>query len=282
MPNIKGELDKLQVMADLGMEDELKSQSYFPTLQNMATGPTTPGVDWQTRIEAFTTQDGYDVLIETRDKHLAVHSPYWEEQYHIQLAKCCSYLLENQGELTSQQHDTIKSKALALYPELATYPGAWRALDSEAARTMPRNQSLQLTKFDLAATLETLKAPRTSTPPQPDDKPEPGTGHVIEIPELKDFIHRSNSVTKKTLSTFFSAAATLKSTYPENTAVLADTALYAVCKVLANEEKYWQASPKLAEFKNGTRLNLEDLPTLRSELSEFKSAVAWLKSVTDL
>ena len=282
MPNIKGELDKLQVMADLGMEVELKSQSYSPTLQNMATGPTTPGVDWKTRVEALTTQEGYDVLTETLDKHLTVHSLSWEEPYHIQLAKCCSYLLENKGELTLEQHDAIKSKILSLYPELADYPDAWRTLDSEAARNMPRNQDLALTKFDLVATLEALKAPTLSTPPQPADTPERGTGHVIEIPALRDFIHRSNSVTEKTLSAFLSEAAELKANHPENTTLLANTALYAVCKVLANDERYWKVSPKLAEFKDGTRLTLEELPTLRSELSEFRSALACLKSVEDL
>ena len=282
MPNIKGELDKLQVMADLGMEVELKSQSYSPTLQNMATGPTTPGVDWQTRVETLTTQDGYDVLTETLDKHLTVHSPSWEEPYHMQLAKCCSYLLENKGDLTLAQHDAVKSKVLSLYPELADYPDAWRTLDSEAARNMPRNQDLTLTKFDLVATLEALKAPRISTPPQSDDTPERGTGHVIEIPALRDFIHRSNSVTETTLSAFLSEAAELKVSHPENTTIIANAALYAACKVLANEEKYWRASPKLAEFKNGAGLARKDIPMLQNDLAKFRSMSHLLNRIDDL
>ena len=205
-----------------------------------------------------------------------------EESYHIELAKCCSYLLGNMQKLTPAQQQQTRSAVDALYPELKDYPDAWRALDSEAARAMPENQTLELVHFDLRTTLEALKAPRFTSISSPDDKPAPGTGRVIEIPELRDFINRKSSIKENDISLYLAEAGKLKTTHPEATIDIADSCLYAICHVLAGDEKYWRGSAKLTEFKSGTTLTLADIPTLKRDLESFRTVGAMLKAVDKL
>ena len=77
-PNVVAELNKLQVLADLGMEDALKAQSYTPTLESHSQGPQAESTDWRTRIDSLLTQDRYEELLATLHKHAEVHFPYWK------------------------------------------------------------------------------------------------------------------------------------------------------------------------------------------------------------
>ena len=281
-PNVVAELNKLQVLADLGMEDALKAQSYTPTLESHSQGPEAESTDWRTRIHSLATQDRYEELLATLHKHAEVNFPYWEESYHIELAKCCSYLLGNMQELTPAQQQQTRSAVDALYPELKDYPDAWRVLDSDAARTMPQNQTLELVSFDLRTTLEALKAPRSTATQTPDDNPAPGTGRVIEIPELRDFMNRKSSINGNNISLYLAEAVKLKTTHPDATIDIADSCLYAICHVLAGDEKFWGRSPKLTHFKSGSILTLADIPTLKRELESFKTVCTMLKAVEEL
>ena len=165
---------------------------------------------------------------------------------------------------------------------LKYYPDAWRVLDSEAVRTMPKNQTLELVPFDLCATLKALKAPRFTTTQSLDDKPLTGAGKVIEISELRDVINRKSSIKENDISLYLAEAGKLKTTHPEATIDIADSCLYAICHVLAGDEKYWRGSPKLTEFKNGTILTLADIPTLKRELESFKAVCSMLQTVEEL
>ena len=282
-PNVVAELNKLQVLADLGMEDALKAQSYTPTLESHSQGPQVESTDWRTRIDSLLTQDRFEELLTTLHKHAEVHFPYWEESYHIELAKCCSYLLGNMQELTPDQQQQTRSAVDALYPELKDYPDAWRVLDSDAARTMPENQTLELVSFDLRATLEALKAPRSTATQTPDDKPAPGTGRVIEIPELRDFFNRGSAVIVSTLNQYISEAETLKTTHPDATQILGDACLSAFCRIAGAQETLWRKSPTLLDLKsNDTPPEQIHLKLLQEELGSTKSLPKTLQRIQNI
>ncbi len=284
-PPVAAELETLQALADLGLEEALKARRYSPTIENAALTDTltTPSTSWQDRITTLTTQESYEALTAALDQHLNVHSLYWEEPYHLTLVKCCSYLLENRGGLTTAQHDEVKQKVLTLYPELSDYTGAWRTLESEAAALISSRQTLTLVRFNLAETLNTLKTPKIPRPETQSQEPNMrGAGKIIEIPELRAFEHEGNNVTAKTLEAYLTQAESLQQSHPNNTSQIADTALKAVCKILAADERYWRSSQTLAGYKNDIIPTQQDLPKLHQELDSFDKAVTLLSRIEKL
>ncbi len=285
-PDIAAELNTLQALADLALDYALKERRYNPTIEKSDLTPslTTPPASWQERIGTLTTQESYETLLLALDNHIRVHSPFWEESYHLTLAKSCSFLLENRGELTADQHAKVKEKALILYPELENYIGAWRTLASEVSDSMPRrNQALQLVEFKLAERLTELQTPKAPTPKTPLEKTSPRRfGAVIEIPELRAFEHAGNNVTAITLSSYIAQAEALKQNHPNATSQIADVAFKATCRVLAKEISYWTVSETLASYKTELTPTHEELPKLQNELRDFEKAVTLLTRIEKL
>ncbi len=238
------ELNVLQALADAGLEEDLSSRHYSPTLAP-ATQVVPLQTNWKERVRSFSEPEAADALFETLEKDLSVHSLYWEEQYHLSLAKHLSLLLE-ETEAHPQRRE-IEERVYRFYPELRDYPGAWRALDSDAAAQMPRSASLTLSRFEIAGTLDALKAPKSSPLP---DEPKAGAGKVIEIPELREFCHRGSAINRDAIDAFIAEAADLKTRHPNNAFLLGDTCLAALCRILGQDQALWQSSPTLSQIKS--------------------------------
>ncbi len=122
---VVSELNTISSLAALNQVELLSRREYQPTLNPSQERAEKLREDDFTRIARLANSPD---LINSLRHHLAIHSPYWEREYHINLAFHCSYLIDRCLGQSSHQvtlRQEVQDLVYQLYPELKMFPQAW-------------------------------------------------------------------------------------------------------------------------------------------------------------
>jgi hypothetical protein len=155
---IHEELERISVMASIGDIEWLRGRSYEPTLPSAPRPQEAQGISWQERVAQLA--QGPE-LLEALKLHKEHHSLYWEREYHLDLVKHCSYLIDQilaRSPLSDELKNEARTLVYEIYPELARYPDAWRRLEESGADLVDEieggeGSSPYLVPFDLGSEL---------------------------------------------------------------------------------------------------------------------------------
>jgi hypothetical protein len=137
---IEVEIERIETLAAWGLVEDLKAKSYLPSLPYgshlVAEESTLNAQSMCERVDKLLSPESIDGLIVDLDTHIETFSPYWEKAYHLELAAHCSYLLDSINDSSNEKtraiapaiKEQLKQRVLKLYPELSSYPGAWKVL----------------------------------------------------------------------------------------------------------------------------------------------------------
>lgn len=156
---IKEELARLGALAALGDVDGLSSRTYDHRLPSQQHAPNNVDTNWTSRIENLVHSGRALDILQTHNKF---HSLLWERDYHLDLVRCCSYLLDKclpESKLPDKTKEEMKDLIYNMYPALLDYPNAWCRLEQAVGREEKLRQSdhagaPSLRRFDLKRELE--------------------------------------------------------------------------------------------------------------------------------
>jgi hypothetical protein len=155
---IHEELRRISVMASIGDIEWLRRRTYEPTLPSAPRPQEPQGISWQERVAQLA--QGPE-LLEALKLHKEHHSLYWEREYHLDLVKHGSYLIDQilaRSPLSDELKNEARTLVYEIYPELARYPDAWRRLEESGADLVDEieggeGSSPYLVPFDLGSEL---------------------------------------------------------------------------------------------------------------------------------
>ncbi len=178
---IEVEIERIETLAAWGLVEDLKAKSYLPSLpygsHAVAEESTLNAQSMRERVDKLLSPESIDGLIVDLDTHIETFSAYWEKAYHLELAAHCSYLLDSINEGSDEKtraiapaiKEQLKQRVLKLYPELGSYPGAWKVLlrSGEAQRGVGEGSAgggSLVVEFNLEKELEARNAAKQQAP----------------------------------------------------------------------------------------------------------------------